>query len=169
VRIHAEQFRPGTGAALGAELGAATVDHLETVTEETLRMLLEAKVQPVLLPASVFCLSRTQYPPARAMIELGLPVVLATDFNPGSSPSPSMPFTMSLACLQMRMSPAEALIAATVNAAYSLGLGAEVGSLERGKAADFVIHECRDYRELAYYVAAPARPRVFIGGREVML
>ena len=169
LRIHAEQFRPGTGAALGAELGAATVDHLETVTEETLRMLLEAKVQPVLLPASVFCLSRTQYPPARAMIELGLPLVLATDFNPGSSPAPSMPFTMSLACLQMRMSPAEALTAATVNAAYSLGLGAEVGSLERGKAADFVIHECRDYRELAYYVAAPARPRVFIAGREVML
>ena len=169
LRIHAEQFRPGTGAALGAELGAATVDHLETVTEETLRMLLEAKVQPVLLPASVFCLSRAQYPPARAMIELGLPVVLATDFNPGSSPAPSMPFTMSLACLQMRMSPAEALTAATVNAAYSLGFGAEVGSLERGKAADFVIHECRDYRELAYYVAAPARPRVFIAGREVVL
>jgi imidazolonepropionase len=169
LRIHAEQFRPGTGAALGAELGAATVDHLETVTEKTLRTLLEGGVQPVLLPASVFCLSRTQYPPARTMIELGLPVVLATDFNPGSSPAPSMPFTMSLACLQMRMSPAEALSAATINAAYSLGLGAEVGSLEAGKAADFVIHECRDYRELAYYVAAPARPRVFIAGHEVTL
>jgi imidazolonepropionase len=103
------------------------------------------------------------------MIELGLPVVQATDFNPGTSPAPSMPFTMSLACLQMRMSPAEALTAATVNAAYSLGFGAEVGSLERGKAADFVLHECRDYRELAYYVAAPARPRVFIAGREVAL
>ena len=169
LRIHAEQFRPGTGAALGAELKAATVDHLETVTEETLRLLLSAGVQPVLLPASVFCLSRDQYPPARTMIEMGLPVVIATDFNPGSSPAPSMPFTMSLACIHMRMMPAEALIAATINAAWSLGLGNEIGSLETGKAADFLIHECDDYRELAYYVAAPARPRVFIAGDEVTL
>ena len=169
LRIHAEQFHPGTGAALGAELKAATVDHLETVTEETLRLLLSAGVQPVLLPASVFCLGRDQYPPARTMIEMGLPVVIATDFNPGSSPAPSMPFTMSLACIHMRMMPAEALIAATINAAWSLGLGNEIGSLETGKAADFLIHECGEYRELAYYVAAPARPRVFIAGHEVTL
>ncbi len=167
LRIHAEQFRPGTGAALGAELGAATVDHLEMVTGESLRLMKAANVQPVLLPASVFCLGREHYPPARQMIELGLPVVVATDFNPGSSPAPSMLFTMALSCIQMRMLPSEALVAATVNAAYSLGLGAEVGSLEIGKAADFVIHECADYRELAYYVAAPARPRVFVAGVEV--
>lgn len=169
LRIHAEQFRPGTGAALGAELKAATVDHLETVTEETLRLLLLAGVQPVLLPASVFCLGRDQYPPARTMIEMGLPVVIATDFNPGSSPAPSMPFTMSLACIHMRMMPAEVLTAATINAAWSLGLGNEIGSLETGKAADFLIHECDDYRELAYYVASPARPRVFVAGDEVKL
>jgi imidazolonepropionase len=168
LRIHAEQFRPNTGAALGAELGAATVDHLEMVTEDTLRLMLAAKVQPVLLPASVFCLGREQYPPARTMIEMGLPVVIATDFNPGSSPAPSMLFTMALSAIAMKMLPAEALTAATVNAAYSLGLGDEVGSLEAGKAADFLIHECEDYRELAYYVAAPARPRVFVGGAEVM-
>jgi len=100
---------------------------------------------------------------------MGLPVVIATDFNPGSSPAPSLPFTMSLACIHMRMLPAESLIAATINAAWSLGLGDQVGSLEPGKAADFLIHECQDYRELAYYVAAPARPRVFIGGVEVAL
>ncbi len=169
LRIHAEQFRSGTGAALGAELRAATVDHLETVTEETLRLLKAAGTIPVLLPASVFCLGREQYPPARLMIELGLPVVLGTDFNPGSSPAPSMPFTLSLACIAMRMLPAEALVAATVNAAWSLGLGHEIGSLEPGKAADFVIQEAEDYRELAYYVAALARPRVFIAGVEVAL
>jgi imidazolonepropionase len=169
LRIHAEQFRPGTGAALAAELGAATADHLETVTDEVLRMLLERGVQPVLLPASVFCLGREQYPPARRMIELGLPVVLATDFNPGSSPAPSMLFTMALAAIEMKMLPAEALTAATINPAWSLGLGAEKGSLEAGKDADFLIHECGDYRELAYYVAAPARPRVFIAGGEVTL
>lgn len=167
LRIHAEQFRPGTGADLAAELDAATADHLETVTDETLKHLRAAGTQPVLLPGSVFALSRTQYPPARRMIEAGLAIVLATDFNPGSSPAPSMPFMLSLACLQMGLSPAEALTAATINAAHSLGLGSEIGSLEAGKHADFVIHEFADYRELAYFIAAPARPRVFIAGREV--
>ncbi len=167
LRIHAEQFRPGTGAALAAELRATTADHLETIDEPTIAMLARAAVQPVLLPASVFCLSRTEYPPARRMIDAGLAVVLATDFNPGSAPAPSMSFTLSLACLQMRMTPAEALTAATLNAAHSLGLGAEIGSLEPGKCADFLLHEIDDYRELAYFAAAPLRPRVFIAGREV--
>ena len=167
LRVHAEQFRPGTGAALAAELRAATADHLETVTEETLRQLQTAGVQPVLLPGSVFALGRTNYPPARSMVELGLAIVVATDFNPGSSPIASMPFVMSLACLQMGLSPAEALTAATINAAWSLGLGKRVGSLESGKQADFLIHEFSDYRELAYFIAAPLRPRVFVAGREV--
>jgi imidazolonepropionase len=167
LRIHAEQFRPGTGAALAAELGATTADHLETVTDETLQQLRAARVQPVLLPGSVFALGRTQYPPARKMIEAGLAIILATDFNPGSSPIASMPMMMSLACLQMGLSPAEALTAATINAAYSLDLGNSLGSLEPGKEADFAIHEFDDYRELAYFIAAPTRPRVFIAGNEV--
>ncbi|HEV2471396.1 MAG TPA: amidohydrolase family protein, partial [Chthonomonadales bacterium] len=125
------------------------------------------KVQPALLPGSVFALARTQYPPARAMIEAGLAVVLATDFNPGSSPIASMPFILSLACLQMGLSPAEALTAATVNAAHALGLGAQVGCLQPGMQADFLLHEFKDYREIAYFIAADARPRVFIAGREV--
>jgi len=167
LRVHAEQFRPGTGAALAAELGAATADHLETVTDDVLAQLRDAGVQPVLLPGSVFALGRTQYPPARRMVELGLGIVVASDFNPGSSPIASMPFVLSLACLEMRLMPAEALMAATVNAAWSLGLGERVGSLEAGKQADFVIHEFGDYREIAYFMAVPARPRVFVAGREV--
>jgi len=169
LRIHAEQFRPGTGAELAAELGAATADHLESATDDALLALLAAKVQPVLLPGSVFALSRANYPPARDMVSLGLAIVLATDFNPGSSPVPSMPFMLSLACLQMRLSPAEALTAATINAAYSLSLGDSIGSLEPGKQADFLIHEFTDYRELAYFVAAPNRPRVFIAGKEAIM
>ena len=103
------------------------------------------------------------------MVELGLAIVLATDFNPGSSPVPSMPFMLSLACVEMGLSPAEALSAAMINAAWSLGLGDRIGSLEAGKQADFLIHEFADYRELAYFMAAPTRPRVFIAGREVTL
>jgi imidazolonepropionase len=124
-------------------------------------------VQPVLLPGSVFALGRTQYPPARKMIDMGLAIVLATDFNPGSSPIASMPFVLSLACLQMRLNPAEALTAATLNAAWSLGLGNRAGSLEVGKDADFLIHEFNDYRELVYFIAAPLRPRIFVAGKEV--
>ena len=167
LRVHAEQFRPGTGADLAAELGAATADHLETATDATLEHLRTAGVQPVLLPGSVFALGRRQYPPSRKLVDKGLAIVVATDFNPGSSPVPSMPFMLSLACLEMGLSPAEALTAATINSAHSLGLGDEVGSIESGKQADFLIHEFTDYRELAYFIAVPARPRVFIAGKEV--
>ena len=167
LRVHADQFRPDAGGTLAAELGAATADHLEAVSDETLVQLRDSGVQPVLLPGSVFALARAQYPPARKMVELGLGIVLATDFNPGSSPVASMPFILSLACLQMRLTPAEALTASTMNAAYSLGLGDRVGSLEEGKEADFLIHEFSDYRELMYFIAAPFRPRVFVSSKEV--
>jgi len=169
LRVHAEQFRPGTGAMLAAELGAATADHLEAAEDGVLHALKDAGVQPVLLPGSVFALGRTNYPAARKMVESGLAIVLATDFNPGSSPIASMPFILSLACLEMGLTPAEALTAATINAAWSLEMGGRVGSLEPGKQADFLIHEFADYRELAYFIAAPARLRVFVAGREVTL
>jgi imidazolonepropionase len=167
LRVHAEQFRPGTGAALAAELHARTADHLETATADTLNALRAAAVQPILLPGSVFALGRTAYPPARVMIEQGLAIVLASDFNPGSSPISSMPFILSLACLSMGLTPAESLTAATINGAWSLGLGNSIGSLESGKQADFLIHEFKDFREIAYFIAAAELPRVFIAGREV--
>jgi imidazolonepropionase len=167
LRMHVEQFASDGGALLAADLGAATADHLECSTADSFRALAAAKVQPVLVPASVFALGRTDYPDARRMIELGLAPVVATDFNPGSSPTPSMQLVLSLSCIYMRMSPAEAISAATINAAFSLGRGSSIGSLEPGKRADFVIHEFNDYRELAYFIAVPARPRVFIAGKPV--
>lgn len=165
IRIHADQLTHSGASQLAAELGAVTADHLEHADERDIQALAKARVQPVLLPASVYALGRDKYPPARQMIEAGLAIVLATDFNPGSSPTPSIPFVLSLASTQMRMTPAEAITATTINAAYSLGRGDRIGSLEPGKRADFVIHHCSDYREIAYFIGIEPALMVYIGGR----
>jgi imidazolonepropionase len=164
IRMHADQFSADYGSVVAAEVGAATADHLEATTERGMRALQAAGVQPVLLPASVYALGLAKYPAARAMIDLGMAVVLATDFNPGSSPTTSMPMVLSLASTHLKMTPAEALTAATVNAAYSLGRGREIGSLEPGKLADFVIHDAADYREIPYFFGRETAREVYIGG-----
>ncbi len=167
LRVHADQLSLSGGARLAAELNAATADHLEHTDAAGIEALKAAKVQPVLLPGSVYALGSRQYPPAREMIEAGLGIVLATDFNPGSSPTPSIPMVLSLACTQMKMTPAEAVSAATINAAYSLRRGDEIGSLEKGKCADFVIHDCEDYRELAYFFGVEHARQVYASGKLV--
>jgi imidazolonepropionase len=165
IRIHADQFTPDAAAKLAAELRADTADHLESTGPEGLAALQAAGVQPVLLPASVYNLGLTRYPAARRMIDLGMPVVLASDFNPGSSPTASMPMVLSLACTQMKMTPAESITAATINAAYSLRRGNDVGSLEAGKRADFVLHDCAEYRELPYFFGRETAREVYRDGR----
>ena len=151
IRIHADQLSLSGGALLAAELGAATADHLEWITVPEMEALVGAGVTAVLLPGAVFNLGLKRYPPARAMIEAGLAIVLATDFNPGSSPTPSMQMILSLACTQMRMTPAEAITASTLNPAYSLNRGQRVGSIEIGKQADIVLFDCPDYRQIPYF------------------
>ncbi|MDT5060756.1 MAG: imidazolonepropionase [Acidobacteriota bacterium] len=165
LRLHADQLTPGNGARLAAELHATTADHLEHTDLEGINALKSANVQPVLLPCSVYALGLARYPAAREMIDRGLAVVLATDFNPGSSPTPSMPMALSLASTHMKMSPSEALTAATINAAYSLGRGDSIGSLETGKHADFVIHDCADYRELPYFFGIEHARAVYSNGQ----
>ena len=155
LRGHVDQLTNSGGAKLLSELNATTADHLEKTDEEGIAALKAANVQPVLLPGSVYALGSTSYPRAREMIDAGLAVVLATDFNPGSSPTPSMPMILSLACTQMKMSPAEAITASTINAAYSLNRGVRIGSLEPGKLANVAIFDCEDYRELAYWFGFP--------------
>ena len=167
LRMHADQLTNSGGAKLAAELNATTADHLEKTEGQGIAAMKSAGVQPVLLPGSVYALGSTFYPRAREMIDAGLAVVIATDFNPGSSPSPSMPMMLSLACTQMKMSPAEAIAASTINAAYSIGRGHKTGSLEIGKLANFAIFDCQDYRELAYWFGFSQTHSVYVRGRSV--
>jgi len=166
LRIHADQLSNSGAAKLAAELNATTADHLEKTDEEGITALKSGRVQPVLLPGSVYALGSTYYPQAREMIEAGLGAVIATDFNPGSSPTASMPMILSLACTQMKMSPAEAISASTINPAYSLGRGDQIGSLEPGKLANFAIFDCEDYRELAYWFGVPLTHGVYVKGEK---
>ena len=165
LRIHADQLSLSGGAKLAAKLNTATADHLEHTDADGIAALKSAAVQPVLLPGSVYALGANRYPAARDMIDAGLAVVLATDFNPGSSPTPSIPMVLSLASTHMKMTAAESITAATINAAYSLGRGDKLGSLESGKVADFVIHDSDDYREIAYFFGVEHAWRVYVSGR----
>ena len=167
LRIHADQLSNSGGAKLAGELKATTADHLEKTDGQGIGAMKSANVQPVLLPGSVYALGSACYPRAREMIETGLAVVIATDFNPGSSPSPSMPMMLSLACTQMKMSPAEALTASTINAACTLGRGDMIGSLEPGKLANFSTFDCEDYRELAYWFGFSQADSVYVRGERV--
>ena len=167
LRGHVDQLTNSGGAKLMAELGAVTADHLEKTDEQGMASLKSANVQPVLLPGSVYALGSTSYPRAREMIEAGLAVVLATDFNPGSAPTPSMPMVLSLACTQMKMSPAEAITASTINAAYSLNRGDAIGTLEAGKAANVAVFDCEDYREVAYWFGFRQMHAVYVRGKQI--
>ncbi len=167
LRIHADQLTNSGGAQLAAELKTTTADHLEKTKEQGIAAMKAAGVQPVLLPGSVYALGLSDYPRTREMIEADLAVIIATDFNPGSSPTPSMPMILSLACTQMKMSPAEAITAATINPAHSLNRGDTIGSLESGKLANFSIFDCENYRELVYWFGIPQTHSVYVRGQRV--
>jgi len=137
-KIHANQLNISGGVQVGVKTNSLSVDHLESIGQEEVDALIGSTTMPTLLPGAAFFL-RTTYPPARQMIEAGLPVALATDFNPGSAPSGSMPFILSLACVNMRMTPQEAINAATMNSAYAMDLLQSHGSITKGKAGSVII------------------------------
>lgn len=166
-KIHADELAPLGGAELAAEVGAVTADHLVACSAEGIRRMAAAGVIPVLLPGTSFFLKLGRRAPARAMIEAGLPVALATDCNPGSSPTESMPIVLALASLELGLMPAEALVAATVNAAHAVGRGDERGSLEAGKVADVVLHDATSWRSIAYHYGVSLVRQVFVRGRLV--
>jgi imidazolonepropionase len=133
------------------ELDAASADHLDSVHSADIRALSRSNVVATLLPGCSFHLGLSHYAPARKLLNSGAIVALATDYNPGTSPTVSMPMILSLACTQMRMTPAEAIVASTINAAFSLRRHERVGSIEVGKYGDFAIFDVEDYREIPYY------------------
>jgi imidazolonepropionase len=150
-RLHAEQLTRTGATQLAVKLGAASCDHLEQVNRADMTALAKSNTVATLLPGCDFHLGLKQYAPARALIDAGAIVALATDYNPGTSPTLSMPMILSLACTQLRMTPAEAIVAATINGAYALRREKQAGSLEAGKFADLAVFEVEDYREIPYY------------------
>jgi imidazolonepropionase len=150
-RLHAEQLTRTGATQLAVQLGAASCDHLEHVNRADMRALAKSKTVATLLPGCDFHLGLERYAPARQLIEAGAVVALATDYNPGTSPTVSMPMILSLACTQLRMTPAETITAATINGAYALRREKRIGSLEVGKQADLAVFDVADYREIPYY------------------
>ena len=151
LRLHAEQLAHTGGARLASEMGALSADHLEWIDDSDIESLRQAGTVATLLPGATFNLGLTRYPPARRLIDAGVPVALATDFNPGSCFTLNMQLILSIACSQMKMTPAEAITAATINGAHALGLSDRLGSLEEGKQADIVLMDVPDYREIPYF------------------
>jgi imidazolonepropionase len=172
-RLHADELSPSGGAELAAELGAASADHLATPSAEGIEALAGAAandraVVATLLPATTWFLMKDHGAPARTLIERGIPVAIGTDFNPGTSPTASLPLAMTAACLELRMTPDEALTAVTINAARAVGLEDEIGSLEPGKTADLVIWRVPTSSQIPYWPAADLVRTVVKRGRVVL-
>jgi imidazolonepropionase len=172
-RLHADELAPSGGAELAAEVGAASADHLAVPSEAGIAALAAAAeadhpVVATLLPATTWFLMKTTHAPARTLIDSGIPVALGTDFNPGTSPTASLPLVMTVACLELGMTPAEALVAVTINAARAVGLEGEIGSFEAGKQADLVVWSVPSVDQLPYWPAADLVRVVVKRGRIVL-
>ena len=172
-RLHADELAPSGGAELAAEIGALSADHLAVPSEAGIAALAAAAVSdaPVvatLLPATTWFLMTDHVAPARRFIDAGVPVALGSDFNPGTSPTPSLPLVMTVACLSLGLSPDEALAAVTINAAHAVGLGDEIGSIEPGKAADLVIWRVPTAAQIPYWPGADLVGTVVKRGRPVL-
>ncbi|MGB9861727.1 MAG: imidazolonepropionase, partial [Candidatus Bipolaricaulaceae bacterium] len=167
IKIHADELSQAGGAELAGELSAVSAEHLLHVSAAGIRALARAGTVAVLLPGTAFVLDEP-YPPARKLIEAGVPVALGTDFNPGSCPLASLPFVLSLAVLKLKMSPEEVLTAATLNAAAALGLAQELGTLEPGKRADLVVWKAETFAEIPYWMGQNLVWAVLKGGQAVV-
>jgi imidazolonepropionase len=165
LKIHADEFEPLGGTRLAVELGAVSADHLVCTPSDQIELLAQSSTIAVSLPGTPFGLGHQAYTPARALIDRGAAVALATDCNPGTCWCESMQFIIALACRTMAMTPAEAISASTINAAHAVGLGHETGSLEVGKRADLILLKAPSYQHLAYRFGANLVEAVIAGGQ----
>jgi imidazolonepropionase len=154
LKIHADELKPCGGAELAASIGAVSADHLAAISEAGIAAIAKSNTVASLLPGTMLFLGKTKQAPARALIDAGAAVALATDFNPGTSPTVNFPLMLTLAVSQLRMSVAEVLMAATVNGAAALGLAQETGQIAPGFAADLALFQISDVRELPYWYGA---------------
>jgi imidazolonepropionase len=167
-RVHADQLSYSGGAELAVEMGALSADHLGHVSPAGIEALARSRTVAVLIPGSLLFVPGEQAPPARELVAAGVAVAISSDYNPGSSPMTSQALAVTLACVLFKLSVAEALAAATINAAWAVGLQDEVGSLEVGKRADLILLEADDYREVAYRVGENLVRTVLVGGEVVV-
>jgi imidazolonepropionase len=164
LKLHAGEFNDLGGAELGAELGATSIDHLDHISQRGMEVMADKKTIGVLLPGVPFHLMTNRYARARRLIEAGVPIAAATDFNPGSCPTLSMQMIIALACRQMKLTPAEAINAATINAAYALDRGDKIGSIEVGKKADIIVLDIPRHQQLPYWFGVNLVARVVRNG-----
>ena len=165
LKLHADELENGAAAELAAELGAISADHLAAISDHGIAALAAAGTVATLLPGTMLFLGRPRQAPARALIAAGVPVALASDFNPGTSPTVNFPLVLTLGVSQLRLSVAEAFVAATVNGAAALGLASEIGQLAPGFQADLALFEVRDHREIPYWYGDNRCVRTWVGGR----
>lgn len=169
LKLHADELENGAAAELAAELGATSADHLAAISPQGIQALAAAQTVATLLPGTMLFLGRPKQAPARALIEAGVPVALASDFNPGTSPTVNFPLVLTLGVSQLRLSVAEAFVAATVNGAAALGLAHQLGQIAPGFQADLALFDVRDHREIPYWYGDRRCQRTWVGGRPAHL
>jgi imidazolonepropionase len=168
VRAHVDEFSNLGGARMAIELGASSVDHLDTISDEEISLLAATNTIATITPTVNFNFGSASFAPARRLVDAGCAIALSTDYNPGSAPCPSQQFTMAVACRYQKLSPAEAINATTINAAHALGLGRLTGSIEPGKQADILILAAKDFREVAYEFGGNLVSQIIKNGRIVL-
>lgn len=167
LKAHVDQFTNLGGSALAIKLKAASVDHLDLTSDDEVNSLAKSDTVGIVIPTENFSAAKTQFANARKLIDMGCAVAISTDYNPGSAPCPSMAMAMAIACRYQKLLPSEALNAGTINSAFAIGAGASRGSIEKGKAADLLIFDCEDYRQISYEFGASLVSTVIKGGRRV--
>lgn len=168
LKAHVDQFNNLGGSRIAIEAGATSIDHLDAISDAEIELLSESDTIGIIIPTENFNAGKTKFAPVRKMIDSGCAIAISTDFNPGSAPCPSMPMAMAISCRYQNLLPSEAMNAATINAAFSIGMGGSCGSIESGKQADLLFWDSEDYRSIAYEFGAMMPEMIFKNGKMLL-